>query len=883
MKSVDLRVLAAGAVIRADVCIVGSGPAGIVLAQELADGATDVVVLESGGRAETAWADALNDVEDVGAPRQPDQRSVRNRQLGGSSSTWWGRSATFSDIDLAERPWVPGSGWPIPLADIAEYFPRAAARLGLGVIDSARATALATAANPAMSAAGPLAPFAWTYSRTASNSEEVLRFGDVVATVDLPGTRLFVNATVTHIDTDPSASHVERLEVRAPDGEVRHVEASTVVLAAGGIENARLLLASRRTAAAGLGNRHDLVGRYLMDHPRGPVASYRPEAFAAVQRTLGGWRTESPIGPVRIVPGFELTPEIQERESLLHAALWVEGGFSDDDPLVAMRRLSRLSSPRADLMSVLRGAPSVVETLVRTRVQGRSAVRMRDQLLVHAIVEQQPDRASRVTLHDTRSDVYGTPIARIDWKVGDAESRTVRRAAELFAAASERLGLPAPDLDPAVFDGAGPVALPDAAHPTGTTRMARTASEGVVDTDLRVHGVNNLYVVGSSVFPTAGHANPTQMITAFAVRLGDHLRAAAPSSIEVAESPAASVAPVPSVAPVASEDAAADDAAVRPLVLLTGANGTLGRRLLPKLIAQGFAVRALTSKAPAPPTTADVEWRIHDLRQADLDFTDDVLGCSAVVHLAVEQRETEDMLRVNAEATAALARAAEAAGVQAFCYTSSISVYGSSLRSVVDETAPLLTAERDIADEYQVRPQLREYGRTKLLGERALQRAARSVEYVVFRPTVIVDEASVRDSLGMGKVSRAAAWHQRTHAVSVHDVAEAIVWALRRSLDRPAPEPGVTVYNLSDELQPQTYGDLFLAADRAAGIETPRLPAIPLAVGDALKWVQGGARRPRRQPMGSTSYPASKLYAAGYRHLHGLAAVIEAAVRIPSD
>lgn len=877
MKSVDLRVLADGAVVRTDVCIVGSGPAGIVLAQEVADGATDIVVLESGGRAQSAGADALDAVTNVGAPRLPEQRMARNRELGGSTATWWGRAATFADIDFRARAWVPGSGWPIRQEEIAAFLPRAAARLGVGVPTSTAALGLLGGRLPVPDGA-PFAPFAWTYSRTADSSEQVLRVADVATAADVPGTRLFVNATVTHLDTDPDTRRVRAVEVRAPDGGIRHVEARTVVLCAGGIENARLLLASNRIAAAGLGNGHDLVGRYLMDHPRGPVAAYRPEDFAAVQRLLGSFRADTPIGQVRVVPGVVLDPAVQEREQLLHAALWVEGGFADDDPLVAMKRLTRLTSPRADVVNLVRGAPLVAETLVRTRLRNRSAVRLRDHQLVHAIVEQQPDQDSRITL-DTITDAYGVPRARIDWRVGEAESRTVRRAAGLFADLSTRLGLPRPDLDEAVTADAGPLPLLDAAHPTGTTRMAASPEHGVVDTDLRVHGMDNLYVLGSSVFPTAGHANPTQMITAFAVRLGDHLKRTESPVDAVTVSPAALDEPS-APGPTASADSASaqDGAGSRPVVLLTGANGTVGRRMLPRLLAAGYAVRALTSKSPAPRATDHVEWRIHDLRRANLDFRDDVRGCAGVIHLAVEQRETEDMIRVNAEATAALAAAAEAEGVRFFCYTSSISVYGSSRTAVVDESAPLLTAERDIADEYWVRPALREYGRSKLLGERAITAGAATVEYVVFRPTVIVDEYSVRDSLGMGMVSRAAAWRQRTQAISVHDVVGAIAWALDRSIARPAAEPGVTVYNLSDELEPQTYGDLFVAADVAAGVETRRLPPIPRGVGDLLKWVQGGRRLPIRRPMGSTSFPATKLYAAGYRHRHGLGEVIAAAV-----
>jgi choline dehydrogenase-like flavoprotein len=146
-------------------------------------------------------------------------------------------------------------------------------------------------------------------------------------------------------------------------------------------------------------------------------------------------------------------------------------------------------------------------------------------LELHCIVEQRPDPASRITLAD-RVDALGMPISRIDWRVSEQEGRTVRRLAQLFAQELSRLGLASPKfLEMAQSCSNAPLSLPDVAHPIGTTRMSLDAKTGVVDSNCAVHGVEGLYIAGSSVFPTAGHANPTQMIIVLSARLADHLKA----------------------------------------------------------------------------------------------------------------------------------------------------------------------------------------------------------------------------------------------------------------------------------------------------------------------------------------------------------------------
>jgi choline dehydrogenase-like flavoprotein len=137
--------------------------------------------------------------------------------------------------------------------------------------------------------------------------------------------------------------------------------------------------------------------------------------------------------------------------------------------------------------------------------------------------EQLPDPASRVTLSDSR-DRFGIPLPRIDWRISDAELRTVNRLGELFGAALVRVGEPRPIAEPWLTEENWRANMTDRAHPIGTTRMAEDPKEGVVDRNCAVHGVHGLFIAGSSTFPTSGHINPTLTIVALSIRLADHLK-----------------------------------------------------------------------------------------------------------------------------------------------------------------------------------------------------------------------------------------------------------------------------------------------------------------------------------------------------------------------
>lgn len=500
----------------ADLVIIGSGPAGLTIARELRGSGVGVLLLERGG---LDVDDSVQiEIESVGAPRVMDQRLVRNHVLGGTSATWSGRAVQLDDIDFAERSWVPGSGWPIGRADLAPYFTRAAEHIGAAVPDNtdpafvARVTEDLPATDSAL-----LRPYAWVLSQDASNPADSMRFGPRARAEPLDGVRAVLGATAVEILVNPEGDAVVGVLVAGRDGVRRTVRSDRVVLAAGGIETPRLLLASRATTPHGLGNRFDLVGRYLMDHLRGPVGFADPRDHAALQRRFGD-RYIAEGG--RATPGWALAPAVQERESLTNCAAWLFPLISPADPFTAVRAARR--SPGRAAVAALRHPVMLGRGLARMRIERSAPARRLDRLELHVIVEQAPDPNSRVQLAD-RVDSLGVPLTRIDWRIGEQEVRTARRMARLTADAVQRAGHRPIRMLPLVEEGA-PFDLPDVAHPIGATRMARTPEHGVVDAQCAVYGVRGLWIAGSSVFPTGAHANPTSAIVAIAVRLADELK-----------------------------------------------------------------------------------------------------------------------------------------------------------------------------------------------------------------------------------------------------------------------------------------------------------------------------------------------------------------------
>lgn len=565
MKIRPLSTLDDGSAIAADLVVIGGGPVGLAIAAECAGSGRRVVVVESGVRRETPGYAALNRLESVGEPGSPEQWAkraefhghqagfwsheaqpygVRCRVLGGSTQAWAGKSAPFDAIDFQARSWVPNSGWPLEREDILPYLGRALDLLNLSPQEP-----------EARFGEGGLHSFYWQFARSRVDRLDVMRFGRDFIDQAGDNVEVLLDASVKRIGLAADGSRFSCLDVESLDGRRARIEASLCVVAAGGIENARLLLASNDVHARGIGNGHDAVGRYLMDHV-GTCLGDVPEAhIASFYKLFGFYSVRRDRRSHMFMHGLALTPEVQEREALLNASLYFSPQHARDDPWDALKRLIRLDSPMVgrDLLALATGSgcllkgvgmrlvasgctPQVLKDLivntairlspnmVADEFQSRGLPHKLTALRIEAISEQVPDAESRIVL-GTATDRLGVPLAQARWKIGEAERGTLLRIAELAGSALTRAGLPAPIWADWVREGRPQDGVViDMAHTMGTTRMSANAKTGVVDRDCRVHGLPNLYVAGGSVFPTSGHANPTLMFLALALRLADHLK-----------------------------------------------------------------------------------------------------------------------------------------------------------------------------------------------------------------------------------------------------------------------------------------------------------------------------------------------------------------------
>lgn len=526
MERLDFRLIP-DRELKADVCIIGTGPAGLAIASALGDTRCRVLMIESGDRTPTPEAAALDEIENVGARRQLDQSLVRTRAFGGTSWAWNGRCVPLEPSDFEARSWVSLSGWPFSYAELAPYFARAAEQLGLGVVDYDAALERSLPDGlPPRAGDEPLRSFCWQYSIDDSDPSTPSRSARAFERRSPRNVTVLLNATATELQLDPSGARPESLEIRSVSGRVCHVHASVFVLCAGGIETPRLLLASRSVAPQGVGNRHDVVGRYLLDHPRCTLAEIALPEGQRVRPAFMLQRRDSGGRARLYMRGLALSEAVKRRERLTSCAAWVSEVHALDDPWSALKRLTGraaagggASSKLRDVLALARQPLTTAAQLHRKLIAGRPVIHEIERLELLCDVEQAPDASSRITLAE-RSDALGTPLARVDWRIGELERRTVQRFGELLVDAFRRMNLP----EPRVRRDLGPDDFIDVAHPCGATRMASDPRRGVVDADCRVHGVERLFIASTSVFPTNGHANPTLTLVALALRLADHIK-----------------------------------------------------------------------------------------------------------------------------------------------------------------------------------------------------------------------------------------------------------------------------------------------------------------------------------------------------------------------
>jgi choline dehydrogenase-like flavoprotein len=537
------------AALSCQLCIVGAGAAGIAIALDMIGRGVDVVVLEAGGlSAESATQDLYAGTVVDERLHSPPVR-YRQRTFGGTTTIWGGRCVPFDEIDFQARDYVPHSGWPIERAELMPFYPNAnrLCEAGEFIYDAGEAFRQ------------PLPPMIAGFDCTHFSADTLERFScptnfgrrylrKLSAARNL---RVLLHANVTAIELNGAGDHVSRLSARNLQGKRCTVTAQRFVLAAGGLEVARLMLANRDVHPRGIGNQHDLVGRYYMCHVAG---------------TIGRIRIDGALD--RVHHGYDISDEgvyCRRRLALRASAQRAQqlGNF------VARLHHPRITDPahRNAVLSLLYLAKFLIPYEYGKRLHGDddAAVRswighlrnvatgpfdaaafawhmLRDRMLAerkfpsiiirskanlysldfHA--EQQPNPNSRVTLSEELDPLRMARI-KIDWRYTAGDVDTVRGALQLLAGDIRRSGVGSFEYDPASVEAEMTRYGAYGGHHMGTARMGSDPRSSVVDSDCRVHGIDNLYIAGAATFPTSSQANPTLTVVALALRLAAHLYA----------------------------------------------------------------------------------------------------------------------------------------------------------------------------------------------------------------------------------------------------------------------------------------------------------------------------------------------------------------------
>ncbi len=532
MSIIDANQLDGNSVVHADLCVVGAGAAGITLSSAFDGWPQSVCLLESGSYEPDEAVQSLYELDIAGYP-VCENFMARARYFGGTCNLWAGRALKLTQIDLEKRDWVADSGWPISYAELDRYYDRAAGILKLPS-DALIRDVIERRMSPFESALldnDDLKPI------LSLSAKQPLRFGrryrgllERSRNVDV-----YLGANATEIMLNPRGDAVDELKATTLGGKKLTVRAGRYALACGGLENARLLLLSRSVQKDGVGNEFDTVGRFFMDHPRNVFGTVLLDGKQSLPLLLG-----RPVSEGTAQLGIRLSDTAQRSEGLLNSYVTLERRWSPQvakiyEFLVRSMKIllrkgytgRRLALSGAKLATI----PQTIYLLSPRQLMPHSLYRVLKvgretfggspkEISVTNHCEQVPNRESRVYLSEER-DALNMNRLVLDWKVGPEVTRTLVRLHQLLDVHLRKKGLGRYANDHREQDD---LSYLDAAHHMGTTRMSLSARSGVVDANCKVHGVENLFIAGSSVFPTSGHANPTWTIIALTLRLCDHLK-----------------------------------------------------------------------------------------------------------------------------------------------------------------------------------------------------------------------------------------------------------------------------------------------------------------------------------------------------------------------
>lgn len=525
----DGRKLKNGKIIKTDICVVGAGASGITLAIEFLNAPFNVVLVESGGLKFNHKTQLLYQGQNIGRPYF-DVEFTKQRYFGGATNKWYGRCRPFDNIDFEKRPWIPYSGWPFGKNELDPFYARSHRICQVGPFNYdpkywesgiKRSHFLdGTGIETKIFQFSPPTRFGKEYLNTIKNAQNI---------------RTFLYANAVSISLEPNGRKVAAIIFRTLNGKEFKVTAKIFILAASALENTRLLLVSNNIHKNGIGNHHDLVGRFFMEHPYifcGVMDSMLSKEDICYYKVLDYNSSKSNSGIMR---GLGLTEEVIRHEQMLNASaffVWRENYKVDDryfsigalSLTQVMDTLNHTIAPGLNFLRNIKTALQHSDTTFNIIIKRlRALVGHKNRVAIHTQIETAPNPNSRVTL-SKKKDSLGVNQLALDWQLNQQDLDSFLKFQYILFNTLRSKGYRVRAFRHEL-DGTGwPVTMKSGKHHMGTTRMHTEPKKGVVDPNCKVHGIANLFIAGSSVFPTSGQANPLLTIVALAIRLADFVK-----------------------------------------------------------------------------------------------------------------------------------------------------------------------------------------------------------------------------------------------------------------------------------------------------------------------------------------------------------------------
>ena len=548
---IDAETFQSESMLRADFAVVGAGPAGIVLALELAKAGHDVIMLESGRLHLSETIQHLDEASSFDPEFHAPMSECSRRQIGGTSTIWGGRCVPYDPVDFDQRSYVPHSSWPLTYQELEVYFQRACDYCFCGTSEFN----INNIPGIEQKSIVPGLPDEQVLTSTLERWSLPTNFGKEYFSElkQSERIRLIYGSTCTEIESHVSGVHIERLQTKTLSGKTLYIKARKYILAGGALNTTRLLLASKQGHMGSIGNHSGLLGRFYMGHISGDIAVVR--FTTPPQDTVFGFDRDA--DNIYLRRRFSFSRDFLHQKELTNIVGWLGvppfGDPSHRSGILSLAYLA-LNSPigkylttkaiktsltknakgtyQIHTINVLRDFNKILafmpsfsrgRYIAKRKIPGLFVYSASNEYPLHYHGEQIPNPNSTVSLSDKR-DELGMQRLDINLQYTQHDVDSVIRVHQFWDSYLRKyncgyLKYLTNDLDSSVWEQAR-----DGFHQIGTTRMSHDPKDGVVGTSCNVHGFDDLFVASSSVFVTSGQANSTFMIVAFALRLAEHLK-----------------------------------------------------------------------------------------------------------------------------------------------------------------------------------------------------------------------------------------------------------------------------------------------------------------------------------------------------------------------